>query len=147
MRLTFLLADYAQQLSGKLYTMGAGWNVTGPDPAPSSLAGIVHVSWDESNQRHRAAFDLFDADGHAFMVPTPMGMQPLHVEIAFEVGRPAGVAVGSEFNVPFAINMVPLALEPGQRYEWRPKLDEQEVISARLAFTVRPRPVTVVHSP
>ena len=32
-----LLADAAQQLGGKLYILGGGWSVTGPQPAPSAI--------------------------------------------------------------------------------------------------------------
>ncbi|HEY2476017.1 MAG TPA: hypothetical protein VGI19_14600 [Candidatus Cybelea sp.] len=142
MKLTFLLADYAQVQSGKLYLMGGGWNMIGPQIGPSAIAGLVHVEWKETNQNHVLTFDLVHQDGEPFMTPTPMGLQPFHIEMKFQVGRPAGVATGSELNMPFAINLAPLPFEPGHRYEWRPKINGGEIIEARLAFSVREAPPT-----
>lgn len=140
MKLTFILADSAQVHSGKLYILGGGWNVTGPQPAPGALAGIIHVDWNETNKDHVLAFDLNRDDGEPFMVPTPMGPQPLHVEMKFQIGRPAGAAPGSELNVPFAFNIGPLPFEPGRRYEWRPKLNGEDLVDDRLAFSMRAAP-------
>ena len=33
-----LLADSAQAVEGKLYILGGGWNITGPEPSPSGIA-------------------------------------------------------------------------------------------------------------
>jgi hypothetical protein len=140
MRLTFLLADSAQVQGGKLYILGGGWNITGPQPSPGALAGIVHVEWGETNREHTLAFDLVRDDGEPFMVPTPMGPQPLHIEMRFETGRPPGIAHGSELNAPFAFNIGPLPLELGRRYEWRPRLDGQDLVDNRLAFSMRQAP-------
>lgn len=144
MRLTFLLADSAQVQSGKLYILGGGWNFTGPQPGPGAIAGIIHVGWNETNQDHVLAFGLVRDDGEPFMVPTPMGPQPLRVEMKFQIGKPPGVPAGSELNVPFAFNLGPLPFESGRRYEWRPKLDGDELVDARLAFTMRPQPPPTV---
>ena len=32
MKVTMLLADSAQAIEGKLYILGGGWSITGPDP-------------------------------------------------------------------------------------------------------------------
>ena len=138
MKFTFMLADSAQAIGGKLFLMGGGWSVTGPQPTPSALAGIMQVAWDEANQNHTVAFELLNADGQPFMVPTPMGLQAFKVEMKFQVGRPAGVTPGIELNVPIAINLGPLPLEPDKRYEWRVAIDGQRVDDLRLAFSTRP---------
>jgi hypothetical protein len=42
-KVTMLLADAAQAVDGKLYILGGGWTITGPDPIPRWLvfsAGI-----------------------------------------------------------------------------------------------------------
>ncbi len=137
MKLTFLLADSAQVQSGKLYMLGAGWNITGPQATPGALAGVVHVEWGETNRDHSLAFNLVREDGQPFMVPTPTGPQPVRVQMQFQVGRPAGIPQGSELNVPFAFNIAPLPYEPGRRYEWRPSLDGEDLADNRLAFTIR----------
>ena len=33
-----ILADSAQVADGKLYILGGGWSITGPDPTPSAVA-------------------------------------------------------------------------------------------------------------
>ena len=38
MNVTMLLADSAQVADGKLYVLGGGWSLTGPDPTPSAVA-------------------------------------------------------------------------------------------------------------
>ena len=38
MKVTILLADAAQAVEGKLYILGGGWSITGPDPSPMSRA-------------------------------------------------------------------------------------------------------------
>lgn len=132
-----MLADSAQVQAGKLYILGGGWNVTGPQPVPSALAGLVRVEWSEANQDHTLRFELVSDDGRPFMAPTAAGLEPFHVEMKFQVGRPPGIAPGSELNVPFAINIGPLPLEPGRRYEWRPRIDGLDCAGDRLAFSMR----------
>jgi Family of unknown function (DUF6941) len=135
-----MLADSAQVQGGKIYVLGGGWNVTGPQAVPSALTGLVRVEWSEANQDHTLRFDLVSDDGAPFMAPTPSGPQPFHVEMTFQVGRPPGIAPGSELNVPFAINIGPLPLEPGRRYEWRPAIDGVDYADDRLAFSMRQAP-------
>ncbi len=57
-------------------------------------------------------------------------------DIAFEVGRPAGIKPGTALDFPVAINSGPLPLEPGL-YEWRLSIDGQVDDDWRLPFTVR----------
>src|SRR5262249_16481253 len=118
-RATMLLADSAQAAEGKLYILGGGWNITGPDPSPSAIAIYVQVSWDLSNTKHKWTLELLTSDGDPVDVPTPMGEQPLVIEGEFEVGRPPGITPGTGLGVPIAINLGPLPLLPGNRYEWR----------------------------
>ena len=58
-----LLADSAQVADGKLYILGGGWSVTGPDPTPSAVAMKVGVDWHEFNTEHHWELFLEDADG------------------------------------------------------------------------------------
>ena len=123
MKLTLLLADWAEVLNGKLYVMGGGWTETGPAPSPSALAAIVEVDWDETNVEHTAKFTLVDSDDRPMTVPTPTGHQPMLVEAKFNVGRPPQAKPGSSFNVPFAVNIGPLPLQPGRIHVWRCHID------------------------
>jgi hypothetical protein len=133
-----LLADAAQASEGKLYILGGGWNITGPDPNPSAIAIYAEVSWDMANMQHPWKLELLDSDGEPVMVPTPMGEQPLVIEGVLEVGRPPGVTPGTGLPVPLAINLGPIPLPPGGRYEWRLSIRGESDENWRLPFSTRP---------
>ncbi len=141
MKVTMLLADYAQVADGKLTVVGGGWSLTGPDPTPFGIAILVHVPWDQANRRHTLRLELVDADGQPVTAPaTEEGEEAAVVfldDIEFEVGRPAGIKPGTPLELPLAVNSGPLALEPGCRYEWRLSIDGAGDEDWRLAFTVR----------
>jgi uncharacterized protein DUF6941 len=137
-RATMLLADSAQAVEGKLYLLGGGWNITGPDPTPSAIAVYIEVSWDLSNMRHNWQLELFDSDGQPVQVPTPMGEQPLVLSGQFEVGRPAGVMPGTGLGVPLAVNLGPIPLQPASRFEWRLSINGETDENWRQAFSTRP---------
>jgi hypothetical protein len=40
-----LLADAAQEAAGKLYILGGGWSVTGPQMPPMAIALKIDVPW------------------------------------------------------------------------------------------------------
>lgn len=139
-RATVLLCDSAQAVEGKLYILGGGWNITGPQPTPSGIAIYVEVSWDLTNIQHPWRLELLDADDQPVMIPTPVGDQPLRFEGAFEVGRPPGITPGTGLGIPLAINLGPLPLTPGQRYVWRLSIRDETDDNWRLPFSVRPSP-------
>ena len=62
MRVTMLLADAAQEVNGKLYVLGGGWSVTGPDVPPMALAVKLDVPWTEANQAHTFELVLVDTE-------------------------------------------------------------------------------------
>jgi hypothetical protein len=132
-----LLADAVQAVTGKLYVLGGGWSVTGPDPAPSGLAIKIDVPWDEGNKKHRFRLALLDADGRAVRVPD--GQMPVEVSGEFEAGRPAGMKPGTPLDVVLALNIGPLVLEPGSRYVWRIWIDEQTREDWEVSFSTRPK--------
>ena len=135
---TMFLADAAQvSPDGKLHALGAGWTFTSsPVTAPSAVAFILHVPWDETNRKIRWTLDLYDADGRPIVIPTgPDQYQPMHVENEIEVGRPPGVKPGAPINVPFAINITPLQLPPDATFVWVLKVRDQEW---RVPFATRP---------
>ena len=135
-----LLADFAQVADGKLTVVGGGWSLTGPEPAPFGIAILVHVPWDQANQRHLLRLELLDADGEQVLVTTDDGDEAPIVffdDIEFEVGRPAGIKPGTPLELPLAITSGPLPLEPGKRYEWRLSIDGRTDDDWRLGFGVR----------
>src|SRR6185295_11764518 len=51
-KVTMLLADFAQVSDGKLTVVGGGWSLTGPEMTPFGIALLVQVPWDQANRRH-----------------------------------------------------------------------------------------------
>jgi hypothetical protein len=119
MRVTMLLADAAQEVNGKLYVLGGGWSVTGPDLPPMSIAIKLDVPWNQSVVPHQFTLELVDEDGR----PVPAGDSGgVRVEGTFEVGRPMGVPEGSDVDFAFVVNVPPFPIGPG-RYSWRLSID------------------------
>jgi Family of unknown function (DUF6941) len=137
MKLTMLLCDSAQAVSGKLYVLGGGWNVTGPEPSSSAIALQIDVPWDLTNTQHKLRLDLVTDDGQPVMIPTPTGQSPAQITAEFEVGRPAGHKAGTPLGVVLAVNIGPLPLSPGGRYEWHCHINEETRDEWRVAFSVR----------
>ena len=138
MKVTLLLADSAQAVGGKLYILGGGWSMTGPDPTISALAIKIDVPWDETNRRHRLQLRLLDADDRPVMVPTPTGDRPVEISGDFEVGRPPGLKPGTPIDVALAFNLGPLPLPPDGRFVWRCFIDGQTSPEWEVAFSTRP---------
>ncbi len=136
MRVTMLLADSAQAVDGKLYILGGGWSMCGPGPTPMGLAIKIEVPWDRTNMQHSARIELLDADGE---VVTPPGAdEPVVIEAEFEVGRPPGLKPGTPIDLPLAVNVAPLPLEPGQRYQWQLSIDGETDEDWTVGFSTRP---------
>jgi hypothetical protein len=143
MKLTMLLADAAEAVGGKLYILGGGWSITGPQPTPSAIAIKIDVPWDQTNRLHTVRIDLLNGDGRPIMVPTPMGDRPMQIMSQFEVGRPAGLTPGQDLDVTMAINIAPLPLPPGARYVWRCLINDDFQEGWEVRFSTRP----AVHEP
>jgi len=138
MKVTLLLADSAQAVDGKLYVLGGGWSITGPDPAPMAIAMKIEVPWDETNQRHSWKLELLDSDAQPVTLDGDEGPSPLEIGGEFEVGRPAGVKPGTPIDLPLAINLTPVPLEPDGRYVWKLWIDERTDEDWQVAFSTRP---------
>jgi len=138
MKVTMLLADSAQAVDGKLYILGGGWSITGPDPIPSAIAVKIEIPWDEANKKHALKLALVDADGRPVKVPTPTGEVPVELGTDFEVGRPPGLKPGTALDFVFAVNIGPLPLAPDGRYVWQLSIDGTVDEDWQLAFSTRP---------
>lgn len=132
-KITMLLADNAQAVSGKLYILGGGWSITAPG-APSAIALKIEVPWGEANKRHKLTLSLMNSDGHVVQVQGPAGPQDFVITSEFEIGRPPGLVQGTPLDAPFAVNLGPLPLSGG-RYEWRCSIEGQNIFES-CAFTV-----------
>jgi hypothetical protein len=135
-----MLCDAAQVADGKLYILGGGWSMTGPDPVPSAIALKIEVDWNEASRAHHWELFLEDADGRPVLVETPDGAQPVEVRGEFTVTQPPSVPEGSPIDVTLAVNMGPIPLPPDARYTWRLTVDGEALPGADLRFTTRPRP-------
>jgi Family of unknown function (DUF6941) len=132
-----MLCDVAHVAYGKLYILGGGWSMIGPDPAPSAIALKIDVGWNEADTTHHWELFLEDADGQPVFVDTPEGQQALEIRGEFTVGRPADVPEGSPIDVPLAFGLGPLPLAPGTRYTWRLSIDGESDADWVLGFTTR----------
>src|SRR5580698_9789545 len=101
-RVTMMLCDAAQVSDGKLYVLGGGWSMTGPDPVPSAIALKIDVGWHEAEAAHHWELFLEDADGGPVLVDTPDGEHPVEVRGEFTVGRQPGIPEGSPIDVALA---------------------------------------------
>ena len=72
-----MLADAAQVADGKLYVLGAGIQVLGPQPQPAALGLLIHVPWDRANISHDWKIELLDEDG----IPVLHNDMPVIVEL------------------------------------------------------------------
>ena len=150
-KVTMLLCDAAQVSDGKLYILGGGWSMTGPDPVPSAVALKIDVDWHEAETSHHWELFLEDADGRPVLMETADGTQPVEVRGEFTVSQPQGIPEGSPIDVALAVNLGPIPLAPGTRFAWRLTIDGEALPGASLGFTTRPRPggrrVTVYDRP
>lgn len=140
MKSTLVLCDHVAVAEGKLYINGAGWNVNHSVTPPMGLAILIEIPWDRANTSVRFRVSLVDGDGQPVMQPGLGGEAPVQIEGDLEVGRPAGVTPGSALNMPIALNVPPLNLFPGSRFEWRLVVDDAIDDQQVAAFTTRPQP-------
>jgi hypothetical protein len=138
MKVTMMLADAAQAVGGKLYILGGGWSITGPQPSPFAIALKIEVPWDEANRPHQFVLSLVNADGQPVMLPTPGGEAAVEIKGNLEVGRPVGLKPGTPLDSTTAINFGPLPIPPAGRYLWRLTIDGRTSEDWEVAFTTRP---------
>jgi hypothetical protein len=136
-KVTMLLADAVQAVGGKLYILGGGWSIRGSEPTAMAIAIKLEVPWTEANRRHTLQLTLLDEDHQPVMVPTPVGDRPVELTTEFEVGRPVGLTPGTPLDVPLAINIGPLPLQPNRRYIWRCSIDRESGENWQVSFATR----------
>ena len=133
-----MLCDAAQVSDGKLYVLGGGWSMTGPDPVPSAIALKIDVGWHEAESAHHWELFLEDADGQLVTFETPEGSQTIEIRGDFSATAPTGVPVGTPVDVPIAVNFSPIPLTPGARFTWRLVVDGENLPGGSVSFTTRP---------
>lgn len=134
MDIQLILADYAQAADGKINLIGGwwGWTTAAPLTPPMAVAILVSVPWDQTNQAHAIVIELVDQDGQPVKDADD---RRVRAEVAGRTGRPAEATPGADLRSVLAINVGPLPLEAGGRYEWRAVVDGQ--LKDQVAFSVR----------
>ncbi len=132
-----LLCDSALVAEGKLFILGGGWTVVGPQPTPMAIALKLDVAWTELEDPHHWELFLEDADGKEVVFDTPEGPRPVEVRGDFQVGRPQGAIEGVPVSVNMAVNIGPLPFNPGQRFNWKLIVDGQSEEDWALSFSTR----------
>jgi hypothetical protein len=127
-----ILADAAQISQGKLYLLGAGWDILHVNtdfPVQQHLAVAVafRVPWDETNQRHPVEIEIQDQDGR----------QLFKAGGEIEVGRPPGFPAGQDQRAQLALD-VALSFEQPGGYLVVARVQDQE---SRVPFSVVPGPL------
>lgn len=132
-----MLCDHAQVADGKLFISGGGWSVVGTPTPLSAIALLLRVPWTMANHETQFKLRLVAADGAAVTQPS-FTDEPQPVEIAgtFEVGRPPGLAPGSLLDLPLAVRVPRLVLQPG-RYVWELSVGNETHEDWQLSFQAR----------
>jgi hypothetical protein len=131
-RLTsFLVADHAEAVKGKLYVTGGCWNQITVSQLPAihphlTVAAALHVPWQATNQQHTLHLDLVDADGLSQLAEPLQG--------SFETGRPPGMRSGDEAVVVMAFNFNSLQVDSAGIQEFVLAVDGTEL--GRIGFKV-----------
>ena len=94
------VANHAEAINGLLYLSGAGWTdlrrpIPGDGPVPPTHMGVgvaIQVPWAETNYQHSVGLRIESADGAIL----------LQVQGQFEIGRPPGLAPGSDLRTVLA---------------------------------------------
>lgn len=131
-----MLCDSAVVAENKLFILGGGWSITGPDPRPMSVA--IRLELPARFDEHEVHWELFleNAAGLQVMLQTPQGLQA--VEALGNVVLPGRDLEldARPFDVCLAINFPPLELERGTDYRWKLSIDGETVEDATATFTM-----------
>ncbi|MEJ7705629.1 MAG: hypothetical protein WKF47_19350 [Geodermatophilaceae bacterium] len=96
-----MLCDSAAAVEGKLYIQGGGWNAIAaaamPFAAPRiGMALLIGVPYGDTERRHQLTVGLEDEDGSQLPLgPVTEAGRTTHLQLAFEVGRPALLPPGT----------------------------------------------------
>jgi hypothetical protein len=134
MEIEAFLADSVENVEGKLYVLGAGWNVLNTSTLPFrqpriGVGLIIRVPYTATNQMHVFELTLQDADGQELvMAEAPAGTGTPDGKLRrlggkFNVGRPPTLQPGDEQLVALAVNIDGLEFERADAYRFVVELD------------------------
>ena len=134
MRVEAFLADSVTNAEGKLYVLGAGWNLLNTHVLPFvqdriGIGLIFRVAYAETNQIHKFEVYLVDADGHELQLTHAadggeIHRRPIHrLGGQFNLGRPAVVQPGDEQLIAVAMNLNNLELTRADGFAFKVEVD------------------------
>lgn len=136
MEVDAFLADAVETVNGKIYALGAGWNILTaaglPVRQPRIGIGIlVRVPYTATNEEHLMEVRLEDADGHAL----PLGDRPggsagdkvFTIGTTLNVGRPPKLKPGDEQIAATSISIDGLVFERADRYRFVISIDREDL--------------------
>ncbi|MBA2390132.1 MAG: hypothetical protein H0V67_07740 [Geodermatophilaceae bacterium] len=138
-----MLCDSAAAVEGKLYVQGGGWNAIGaaamPFTAPRiGMALLIGVPYGDTERRHQLSVGLADEDGSALPLgPVTDAGRATHLQLGFEVGRPAQLPPGDTQLLPFALNIDGYVFARPGGYAFVIAIDQQEITRLRFRVHVR----------
>ena len=153
MRVEAFLADSVTNAEGKLYVLGAGWNLLNTQALPFvqdriGIGLIFRVAYAETNQIHRFEVYLVDADGHELQLARSVEGSGIHdgpirrLGGQFNVGRPAVVQPGDEQLIAVAMNLDNLEFSRADAFAFKVEVDGSVVheLPFRVNHLVRTSP-------
>jgi hypothetical protein len=151
MEVDAFLADSVESVDGKLYVLGAAWNILTTTQLPTrhpriGVGIIIHVPYTATNQMHRFEVYLLDADDTELPLgDVPPGAEESNAKVRrfggqFNVGRPPTLQPGDEQLVPLALNIDGLMFERADTYRFVIELDgsREKFLPFRVYHHVQP---------
>jgi hypothetical protein len=125
----FILADGAQEVGGKLFVLGGGWDTLFSKAYPMtypqmSLAIKLVFPWGATAEPHELVVELVDDDGVSVLPDTP--------RLQVNIGRPPNADPGDDIAMPFTLTLGQLIIPKPARYSFLLKVDG--TIVARTGF-------------
>lgn len=146
MKINVILADIgAQDASGKLNLLGAGWSQISVLPSGRTsdfaVAVLMEAPWDKCNREIELVMELHDEDGKPVMIPGPVDPQPLRISQQIIVPTIPGSPNGSPGTANMLMNLQGgLALYPGASYRWVLTIDGERDDAWTAGFFVQRQP-------
>jgi len=153
-QVSIVLADYAaQDGSGKINIIGAGWGITGLQPTgltpELAVVAFIELPPRYRGERFATCVKLVDEAGDPVTLPGPGGNpQALRVQQLITVDPPMAPGIHIPGNVPSLQKVVlrlgnGLPLSPNQMYKWICEVDGTD--KASIAFYIAgPPPPPVI---
>jgi len=148
MEVDAFLADSVEAVNGKIYALGAGWDMVSVARFPTrhpriGLGILIRVPYNATNEQHKVEVGLHDADGrvHPFAKNAANPDEKLeNLTAGFKIGRPPHLIPGDSQVVPLAMNLDGMVFETAGSFSFVISIDGTEVKRLPLRMVEKPRP-------